>query len=69
VGSEGRLSLLVLAGSLVAVAVVIQILNTLDIGFHRSFGPYFLGVCCVLLICVIMFIRLLSFVGQQFAEE
>ena len=55
--------------SLAAVAIVTQLLNAFGIGFHRTFGPYFLGLCCVLLICALMFIRLLSFVGQQFAEE
>jgi len=59
----------VLSFCLAGVAVVTQVLNALDIGFHRAFGPYFLGLCCLLLLCALMFIRLLSFVGQQFAEE
>ena len=57
------------AYSLVSVAAVCLVLNALGIGFHRAFGPYFLALCCVLLNCALMFIRLLSFVGQQFAEE
>ena len=61
--------LVVLPLFLHGVAAVTQTLNALDIGFHRTFGPYLLDVCCVLLTCVIMFIRLLSFVSQQFAEE
>jgi len=64
-----RMRLLVLTYSIVAVAVVTQVLNTLGIGFHRDFGPFFLGLCCLPLICALMFIRLLSFVGQQLAEE
>jgi hypothetical protein len=67
--SEGSTSLLALTYSLVAVALVTQVLNALGIGFHHTFGPYFLGLCCVLLLCALMFVRLLSFVGQQFAEE
>ena len=60
---------LALTYSFAGVALVTQVLNALGMGFHRAFGPYFLGLCCLLLICVLMFIRLLSFVGQQFAEE
>ena len=55
--------------SLASVAIVSQVLNALSIGFHRSFGPYFLALCCMLLVCAIMFIRLLSFVGQRTEEE
>ena len=58
-----------LAYSLVTAAIVCLLLNALGIGFDRTFGPYFLALCCVLLNCALMFIRLLSFVGQQFAEE
>ena len=58
-----------LALLLASIAIVTQVLNGLGIGFHRAFGPYFLGVCCLLLTCTLMFIRLLSFVGQQTAEE
>ena len=64
-----RVWVFVLAFLLVAVAVGILVLNAADIGFHRAFGPYFLGLCCLLLIAALMFKRLLSFVGQQFAEE
>jgi hypothetical protein len=60
---------LALAYSLAGAAVVIQVLNALDIVFHRAFGPFLLGLCCLLLICTQMFIRLLSFVGQQLGEE
>jgi hypothetical protein len=45
------------------------VLNALDIGFHRTFGPYFLALCSVLLFSALMFVQLLSFVGQRFAEE
>jgi len=61
--------ILVVTYVIAAVAVVTQILNVFGIGFHRTFGAFFLGVCCLLLTCTLMFVRLLSFVGQQFAEE
>jgi heme/copper-type cytochrome/quinol oxidase subunit 4 len=55
--------------SVSTAAVVGLVLNAVGVGFDRSFGPYFLALCVVLLNCALMFIRLLSFVGQQFAEE
>jgi hypothetical protein len=69
VDAQFRIWMAVLLLCIAGVAVVTQALNALDVGFHRTFGPYFLGLCCVLLTCAVMFIRLLSFVGQQFAEE
>ena len=64
-----RLWVMLLLVFLAAVALVTQVLNALNIGLHRAFGPYLLGVCLLILICAIIFARLLSFVGQQFAEE
>ena len=61
--------ILALTYLIAGVALVTQVLNALGIGLQRTFGAFFLDVCCLLLLCVLMFIRLLSFVGQQFAEE
>ena len=68
-GDQFRMWLFVVTCCVVVVAIVTQGMNALDIGFHRAFGPYLLGLCCVLLVCAFMFVRLLSFVGQQVAEE
>jgi len=67
-GSQFHIWAIVTAYSLGSLGIVTQMLNALDIGFHRAFGPFFLGLSCLLLTCVLMFIRLLSFVGQQLAE-
>jgi hypothetical protein len=66
--SQFRMWPVVLAFCLASVAIITQVLNALGIGFQHAFGPFFLGLVCLLLLCALMFIRLLSFVGQQDAE-
>lgn len=44
-------------------------LNCLGIGFLRGFGPYLLGLLFLLLVCALMFTRLLSLVGQLRSDE
>ena len=54
-----RIMAIVLTG-----AVALLILNILGVGFNREFGPYFVGLVALVLLCVITFVRMLSFVGH-----
>jgi hypothetical protein len=69
VDARFQMWLVALALLFASVAAVTQALNAFGIGFHRTFGPYLLGLCCLLMVCLLFFVRLLSFVGHQFAEE
>lgn len=50
---------------LMTVVLVIEFLNAFGILIERSFAFYLLGLMALLVLCVVMFVRMLSFIGRS----
>ena len=56
------------AYALMFPTLVALVLNAMDVGLHRSFGGYLIGLCLLLFICCGMFVLLLRFVRFENAD-